>query len=144
MFFTDPTLAENAITELVRSVSGDPDPSIIPIEFGEIDKRMIEYACSNERSYEELGTYPSGDCVEEFPMIVFHRERLEGRQELLVAYDLNYRRENIGLSLYLNVTPTVCLSHITLEKDCTAEELHRAITALSNKAMGMADALRLK
>lgn len=144
MYFTDPTLAENAITELVRSVSGNPDPNIIPIEFGEIDKRMIEYACKNERAYEDLGTYPSGDCTEEFPMIVFHRERLEGRQELLVAYDLSYRNEKIELSLYLNVSPTVTLSHIVLEKDCTADELHRAITTLSDRAMGMADALRLR
>lgn len=144
MFFTDPTLAENAILDLVRSVSGNPDPNIDPIEFGEIDKRMIEYACANERAYADLGTYPSGDCVEEFPMIVFHRERLEGRQELLVAYDLSYRHEKIGLSLYLNVSPSVCLSRITLEKDCTAAELHRAISTLANKATGMADALRLK
>lgn len=144
MFFTDPTLAENAIIELVRSVSGNPDPNIAPIEFGEIDKRMIDHACKNERAYEELGTYPCGDCVEEFPMIVFHRERLEGRQELLVAYDLSYRHENIELSLYLNVTPTVCLSHITLKKDCTADDIHRAITTLSDRAMGMADALRLR
>lgn len=144
MFFTDPTLAENAILDLVRSVSGNPDPNIDPIEFGEIDKRMIEYACNNERAYAELGTYPCGDCVEEFPMIVFHRERLEGRQELLVGYDLSYRHENIGLSLYLNVSPTVCLSRITLEKDCTAADLHRAITTLSDRATGMADALRLK
>ena len=77
-------------------------------------------------------------------MIVFHRERLEGRQELLVAYDLSYRHEKIGLSLYLSVRPTVCLSRITLEKDCTAAELHRAISTLANKATGMADALRLK
>ena len=77
-------------------------------------------------------------------MIVFHRERLEGRQELLVAYDLSSRAQNIGLSLYLNVSPSVCLSRITLEKDCTAADLHRAITTLSDRATGMADALRLK